>query len=199
MSGRPSKVDQLPDALREGIEALWASGRYRLDDLLGFLNALAEGRRADLPPELADAPAVPPDALPGRSGLGAHLQGYSRLAERMRRSRDVAAALVKEVGQAPEDRLTQMNYELLQGVILDLFNGGEEGGPVTFDPEAVMLLGKALKDLSAARKADIDTTLRLRREFAAEAAKAAEKVAKSKGLSKDTVDLIKAEILGIAK
>lgn len=199
MAGRPSKMDQLPPELREAIEALWTSQRYTLDQLQGFLADLTSGKRSMLPPELAAAPAVPPDALPGRSGLHAHLQGLDKVAEKLHRSRAVAEALVKKLGDAPEDRVARLNIELLHGAIMDLFlaagdgEGGETAGPVTFDPEAVMLLGKALKDLAAAKKADAETILRLRKEAAAEMVKkldAAEKAAKAageKGLSTERI------------
>lgn len=204
MAGRPSKMDKLPPELRAAVEALWTSGRYTLDQLHEHMRALADGRRTMLPPELQVAPAVPADALPSRSKLHAHLQGLDRVAEKLQRSRAVAEALVKKLGDEPEHRTARLNMELLHGAIMDLFlaDGGAddgEAGPVTFDAETVMLLGKALKDLSAARKADAETILGIRKTVAAEAAKAAERVAKSEGLSAKTVELFKREILGIGR
>ncbi len=204
MAGRPSKMDQLPPELREAIEALWTSQRYTLDQLQGFLADLTSGKRSMLPPELASAPVVTPDALPGRSGLHAHLQGLDKVAEKLNRSRAVADALVRKLGDAPEDRTARLNIELLHGAILDLFlaagdgEGGETAGPVTFDPEAVMLLGKALKDLASAKKADTETTLKVRKEALAEAAKVAKAVARAQGLTAETANAIATNILGLA-
>lgn len=201
MGGRPSKMDQLPDGLRAGIEALWTSQRYTLDQLQGFLADLTSGKRSMLPPELADAPAVPPDALPGRSGLHAHLQGLDKLAERLQRGRAVSEALVRKLSDAPEDRLFRLNVELLNNAVTDIFlamEEGENGRPVTLDPEVIMLLGKALKDAAAAKKADTETTLKIRKEALAEAAKAVKAVARAQGLTKETADAIASNILGLA-
>lgn len=176
MAGRPSKVDKLPDPLREGIAQLWHSGRYGLDEILRHLRDLSEGRRTMLPPELDVAVSVPPDALPSRSRLHAHLQGLDRVAEKVGRSRAVAEALVKKYGDEPESRTARLNIELAHAALLDLFlaegdGAGPDGegapaAPVTLDPEGVMFVSRAIKDLASARKADAELALKLQQEFA---------------------------------
>src|SRR3546814_10471416 len=68
----------------------------------------------------------------------------------------------------------------------------EEGNalPVTFDPEQVMFLGRALKDLASAQKTDAERTLKEREAMAKEAAKAVDKVvaANPGGFTRETVD-----------
>ncbi|NYZ12876.1 DUF3486 family protein [Azospirillum sp. RWY-5-1] len=178
MAGRPSKIDKLPDPLREGIAQLWHSGRYGLDEILRHLRDLSEGRRTMLPPELDVAVSVTADDLPSRSRLHAHLQGLDRVAEKVGRSRAVAEALVKRYGDEPESRTARLNIELAHSAVLDLFlaegggagagGDGEDGGaaPVTLDPEGVMFVARAIKDLASARKADAELALKLRQEFA---------------------------------
>ncbi|WP_035692798.1 phage protein Gp27 family protein [Azospirillum halopraeferens] len=203
MAGKPSKVDKLPEGLREGIAQLWTSGRYTVDQILTHLHDLAAGRRTMLPPELDVAVSVTPEALPSRSRLHAHLQGVDQVADRLQRSRAVAEALVKKLGDEPESRTARLNIELLHSAVLDLFmaadeqrasdGGGSddapEGPPVPMTPETVMFLAKALKDLSSARKTDADLILRMRKEVAAEmikkldAAETAARAAGEKGLS----------------
>lgn len=210
MVGKPSKVDKLPEGLREGIAQLWTSGRYTVDQILTHLHDLAAGRRTMLPPELDVAVTVAPDALPSRSRLHAHLQGVDQVADRLQRSRSVAEALVRKLGDEPESRTARLNIELAHSAILDLFmaadqcaEGGEGGAaPTPFDPEAVMFLSKAVKDLASARKADADLVLRLRKEVMAETVKkldAAEKAAKSageKGLSEDRIAELRRVLAG---
>lgn len=176
MAGRPSKVDKLPEPLREGIAQLWHSGRYGLDEILRHLTDLSEGRRSLLPPELDVAVSVTADDLPSRSRLHAHLQGLDRVAEKVGRSRAVAEALVKRYGDEPESRTARLNIELAHSAVLDLFladgagagGDGEDGAatPVTLDPEGVMFVSRAIKDLASARKADAELALKLRQEFA---------------------------------
>ena len=59
-------------------------------------------------------------------------------------------------------------------------------------------LAKALKDLASADKLTAERILVVRREAAKEAADKATTVAKAKGLSKETVDELRKEILGVA-
>src|SRR3546814_13717692 len=79
----------------------------------------------------------------------------------------------------------------------------EEGNalPVTFDPEQVMFLGRALKDLASAQKTDAERTLKEREAMAKEAAKAVDKVvaANTGGFTRETVDAIKIAIPGLPK
>lgn len=209
---QPSKVDQLPPELREAVEGLWLSGRYTLEQLAGFLGALATGRRTMLPAELDLAVTIAPDAAPSKSGLGRHVKGLEAIAEKLQRSRTVAEALVDKVGKEPESRTARLNIELMHASIQDLFmaaeaagDAGAEGAPVALDPENAMFLARALKDLASARKADIDLTLKLRAEIAkemqAKAVAAAEKALKDgTGPAIDRVALLKRireEVYGI--
>jgi hypothetical protein len=180
----PSKADRLPGALKEALAELWVSGRYTLDQIKAWLDDLAAGKRSLLPPELAAVAeiAVDPAALPSRSGLGRHFKGLDGLAERLQRSRAVAEALVRKLGDAPEDRTARLNIELMHSIVTDLVmslpQDGEDGQPVTLDPESVMFLARSLKDLASARKADADLVLRLRQEMAKKAAAKVDSAAK---------------------
>lgn len=203
---QPSKVDLLPPELREAIEVLWQSGRYTLEQLAGFLGDLAEGRRSLLPPELDLAVAIAPEAVPSKSGLGRHVKGLDAVAEKLERSRTVAEALVRKLGDEPESRTARLNIALLHSAVLDLFmaeppseeNSGE-GRAVAIDPEAAMLLGRTLKDLASANKLDMERTLGLQKAVLAKAASEAEKALKANapGLTAETVNAIKAKILGV--
>jgi len=191
MAGKPSKADRLPGILKEGLAELWLSQRYTLDQIKGWLDDLASGRRSMLPPELAtiaESVAIGTDDLPSRSGLGRHFKGLDALAERLQRSRTVAEALVKKLGDAPEDRTARLNIELMHSIVTDLVlasGAGEDGeaASVTFDAESVMFLARSLKDLASAKKADADVVLNLRKAMQAELAK---KVDQVKGEAKKT-------------
>ena len=207
----PSKVKKLPPEIRELISELHNTHAWTLDQIAAALRDLAAGKRPSLPgalpPELTDPPAVDPESLPSRSGLHRHIQGLDRLADRMQRSRAVAEALVRKLGDAPEDRTARLNIELMHSAILDLFMGAEpteDGGEaqaVTLDPESAMLLAKALKDLSSAKNNDAALIFKLREQAEtktkAAAVKAAESVAREKGLSKETIAAIRSQILGV--
>ena len=121
----------------------------------------------------------------------------------LRHSREVASALVRELGDAPEDRTADLNIELMHSMILRLVtatNDEGDGQPVTFGPEDVMFLTRSLQALAGAKKTNAETVLKVRQETAKEAAKAVDAAAAKvgAGLTRDTIDTIKREILGIA-
>jgi len=188
---RPSTVDQLPEAVRAEIGRLRQNGRT-IDDILAHLRQLD-----------GIAPV-------SRSALGRHLQGMAKLGERLKRSRQVAEALVKELGDAPESQAARINIELLHTAVLDLFTNaaeGEEGidaggtAALNGNPQGVMFLAKSLESLARASKTNVDF-LAAAEKRAAEAAKreavtAVETVARERGITTETLNAIKAGIFGV--
>jgi hypothetical protein len=188
---RPSKIDRLPAEIREKISGLREDG-YTIDEILIHLGKLA----------------INPDSLPSRSGLHRHVQGLDKIAERLRHHRVVADALVRRLGDAPEGRQTRLNIELMHTIVTDLMTAsgpesedGEPGEPVQLDAAQVHFLAKSLDHLSRASAKDAELTLRIRAEAEkrtkAAAVDAAESVGREKGLSAETVEAIKARILGV--
>jgi hypothetical protein len=188
---RASTVDQLPEEVRAEIGRLRRNGRT-LDEILAHLRQLD-----------GIAPV-------SRSALGRHLQGMAKLGERMRRSRQVAEALVKELGDAPESQAARLNIELLHTVVLDLFmraGDGEEGvdaggtAALAGDPQGVMFLAKSLESLARASKTNVDFLAAAEKRAAEvakrEAATAVEAVARERGISADTLAAMKAGIFGV--
>lgn len=187
---RVSSVDQLPDTVRSEIGRLRQNGRT-IDEILAHL------RQMD---------GIKPVS---RSALGRHLQHMEKLGERIRRSRQVAEALVKELGDAPESQAARVNIELMHNAVLDLFMNAEGGEKIDQDgkaalsgnPEGVMMLSKALDHLTRASRSNMDFIKQAEDRAAArakkEAAQAVDDVAKEKGLTAATVNSIKAAIFGV--
>jgi hypothetical protein len=186
---RPSSVDKLPEEVRIEIGRLRGLG-WTIDQILEHLRGLL-------------------DQAPSRSALGRHIQGLDRLGEKMRRSRQVAEALVRELGDAPESRAARLNIELLHSAILDLHMRAAEGeeidefGKATLNgnPEGAMMLAKALDHLTRASRSNADFVQKIEARAAEhakrEAATAVETVAKERGISGDTLEAIKAGIFGV--
>ena len=166
---RLSTVDQLPEPIRAEIGRLRTQG-CTIDQIVAHLRTLY-------------------GSTPSRSALGRHIQGLDKLGEKMRRSRDVAAALVRELGDAPESTAARLNIELIHSAALD------------GNPEGVMMLAKALDHLSRASKTNVDFVAAAEKRAAErtkkEAAVAVETVAKARGISGDTLEAIKAGIFGV--
>jgi hypothetical protein len=176
---RPSSIDRLPPEIRGMIGTLRQNGAT-IDQILAKLREL--------------------DAEVSRSALGRHIHHISIIGERIRRSREVAEALAQNLGDAPEAKQSSVNIETLHSIVMDMFaQTDDEGRPLTLDPQAVMMLSRSLQSLASARKTDTDTVFKIRRETAQQAADAAETVGKASGVSVETVQAIRAKILGVAQ
>ncbi|WP_156302834.1 phage protein Gp27 family protein, partial [Methylogaea oryzae] len=112
-----------------------------------------------------------------------------------------AARLIAEA--APDDA-DQRSAAVISLVQTDIFNvllmlqEAETANP----EERLLLMGKAAKgiaDLSRASLSQKKHEQDIRRQVAAEAAEKVEKIAKRGGMSRETVEAIKAEILGVAR
>lgn len=144
---RPSKIDRLPVEIRDKIGALRRDGRT-IDEILSVLRQL--------------------DVDVSRTGLGEHIKKIDTIGARLRESRAAAEAIMARLGESPDNRTARLNIELMHASVMQLLAGGEDGATVTLDPNSAMLLGRTLRDLTAASKADTDRELQLRRALKAE-------------------------------
>src|SRR6185312_6168929 len=97
---RASSIDVLPDEIQSEIGRLRMQG-CTIDQIVAHLRTMH-------------------GATVSRSAMGRHVRGLERVAEQIRRSREVATALVHEMGDAPESEIARLNIEVLHGAILDL-------------------------------------------------------------------------------
>lgn len=182
---RQSSVRRLPAEIRDRIGALLDQGRT-LDEILEHL--------ADL------------DVHVSRSALGRYKQSIDKASERIRRSREMAEALVRNLGDEPESKTTRLNIELMHSVLTDMIlqlpnpgdepQEGEEGQNVlvSVNPMGVMLMSKALDHLAKAKKNDADLVEKLREQALKEAAEAVDKVAQAQGLSDEARAAMRQEL-----
>lgn len=184
MAPQPSSIDRLGPEIREAVGRLRVQGRT-IQEIVDYLKAM--------------------DVEVSHSAMGRHVKKLATISERLKASRDMAMAVVDRFGAEPDNRVAQLNLEMMHSLLFQLLGESEpdedgEMKPVTFAPKDVAFLATAMRSLAGAQKTDSDRQIIVRREMAKEAAKAVDKVAaRTGGLTRETVDLIKAEILGIAK
>jgi len=185
---RPSTIDQLPEPIRVEIGRLRGLG-WTIDQILDHLRELL-------------------DRAPSRSALGRHIQGLDKLGDRMRRSRHVAEALVRELGTAPESQAARLNIELMHTAILDLFMEGDEDGAAPAPPREPMdiqFVAKALDHLARASKSNVEfvqaaekrAAEKARREALGQAADTAAAAATEAGLSAERAAQLRRDVLGL--
>lgn len=186
MTKRPSKIDRLPEEVRELIGKLRRNGRT-LDEIMAKLGEL------DL-----DALGLAPVDMPSRTGMYQHLKQIDSITAEMHRQEAIAEAMVERGLVMDEGRTARLNVALAHGLLTRLMFT-EEGRAATLDPEEAMFVAKSIQSLASAAKANTDRELKVRAEVAKEAAAAAAKVAKDQGLTREAVDLFQREMLGLAK
>ncbi|OUJ01536.1 DUF3486 family protein [Acetobacter cibinongensis] len=186
---RPSSVDQLEPEIRDEIGRLRGNG-HTLDEILAALREL-------------DVTSI------SRSALGRHVQSMEKVGQKLRHSRNIAEALVRQLGDAPASRSAQLNIELLHSVILDLNLASEEKADadglaaLKGNPEGIMLLAKAIDHLTKSSKADIDNQqqieARVEKRLKAQAEQHVVSEAKKRGISAETVKALMEGAFGVKK
>jgi hypothetical protein len=172
---RPTKIERLPADVRDLIARLRDAGRT-IDEIRDKLLEL--------------------DVEVARSTLGEHVQKIDAIAARVRESRAAAEAIMARLGEGGEDRTARLNIELMHAGVMQLLSGGEEG-PITLDPQSAMFLSRALRDLAAAAKQEVERQIRERNEFAEAVADEVERIATDQGLDKATIEKFRRGVLGI--
>ncbi|MCK5575448.1 MAG: DUF3486 family protein, partial [Sphingomonadales bacterium] len=139
-----------------------------------------------------------------RSALGRHAKKINEVGAKLRESRETTEALVKELGpDMTEGKQGRLLVEVLRSLVFDHLSkqlDGDEDAKGS-SPMDFMLLAKTLKEMASANKIDTERDLKIReeveRKVKAAAIKAVEGVAKSEGLTANTVAAIRKEVLGI--
>lgn len=176
---RPSSIDRLDPQIKDLIGKLRIDNGWTIDEIRTRLLELQQNV--------------------SRSALGRHVKSLEEIGAQLRHSREIAQALIAQVGDAPEDRVADLNIELMHSMILRLVtatNDEGDGQPVILDAEQTMFMARSLQALAGARKTNRDMILKEREAATKEAAKKAVSAAKSKGIGADTVEFIRKAVLG---
>jgi hypothetical protein len=188
MAKRPSSISRLDPEIREAIGRLRDHGKT-LDEILEHLRSL--------------------EIEVSRSALGRHVQAMEKVGERLRRSRAVSEALVRQLGDAPESKTARLNIEMMHSFVFDFLASAEEAegengaaaAALMRNPMALKLFSESVERLTKASRHNADFVEQVEKRADARAkagaAKAMEAVAKEKGVSGETIAAIKAGIFGV--
>lgn len=183
--GRRSKVDLLPANIRKRLDSGLRDGSIQQIDLLNEINALIK------------AAGLPEEQLLSRAGINRYATKMEAVGKSLREMREITQVWTAELGDKPTGEVTKLILEMARSQLFKaLLNESEtgEGADVGMIKDAML----AVQRLEAAAMASHKREKEIRQAFAAEAANAAEKVAKSAGLTREAVAQLKNEILGIA-
>lgn len=186
--GRRSKIDLLPEAIRQELDSKLRDGRLTQQDVLDYINDLID--QSQLPPEDKEELKL------SRSGLNRYASHLETIGKDLREIREVSNALVAQLGDKPTGDVSRMILEIGRTQLFKamMTNSSKEEMDIGMIKDAML----AAQRLEAAAMHSHKREKEIRQLFAAEVAAATEKVAKSAGLTADGVALLKREILGIA-
>jgi hypothetical protein len=186
--GRRSKIDLLPEEIRQELDSKLRDGRLTQQDVLDYINDLID--QSQLPPKDKEELKL------SRSGLNRYASHLETIGKDLREIREVSNALVAQLGDKPTGDVSRMILEIGRTQLFKamMTNSSKEEMDIGMIKDAML----AAQRLEAAAMHSHKREKEIRQLFAEEVAAATEKVAKSAGLTADGVALLKREILGIA-
>lgn len=189
-SNRKSKVELLPEDIRNTLNVFIRSGNMTQKDILEAVN------------QMIDDAGLGDDAKLSRTGFNRYAKRMEAIGQRLRQSREVAEVWVSKLGDAPTSDVGKLLQEFVRTMAFDTSMKmmeaaeGEEGEVIS--PKALGQLALVVQRIETAAMSSMKREKEIRAAYAAEAAEKTEAVAKKAGLTADTVKMLKAELLGIA-
>lgn len=189
-SSRKSKINLLPQEIREQLHAFIRSGDMTQKDIREAVNQMIEEA------------GLPEDAKISRTGFNRYAQRFESVGERIRQSREVAEVWISKLGQAPTSDVGKLLQEFVRTMAFEtsmkMMDEAAEEGADPISPKALGQLALVVQRIEAASMSSLKVEKEIRASFAAEVADQAEKIVTQAGVSAETAKAIKDEILGIA-
>lgn len=190
--GRLSSLDTLPewaDAAKLNAFTALKERKVAQLDILDTFNG--ELRVAALANGITAAPQISRSAF-NRSALRLALLG-----RRLEETREIANVLAPKLDQAADASVTLLVSESIKTLIAEMISNAGELAADGDTAEMLMFTARALKHAEEAKRISADTRCKIESELNNKASAAVDAVAKAKGLTADTVEAIKAKILGM--
>lgn len=181
-----SSIKTLPKPILAEVNRLLTDELATIDEVVAHLEELGHRR--------------------SRSAVGRYKQDIDKVAEKLRRSREIAGALVKEIGPAAaEGKTGRLLVEVLQSIAFDhLMHQADSDAPGTpMESQDFFFLAKALKEMASAQKIEVDRELTIRKEVAKELLGKVEEAAAEAsesgepGLSAERLAQLREDFLGV--
>jgi transcriptional regulator of met regulon len=191
--GRLSSIDLLPrevdDIVAWAADELGNRDRTQLDIYEEFVGKL-EGRMAEFRGELEFE-------IPGLRSFNRHAMRLARMSRMLDETREIASALAGKFDPKSSDDLTITTAETIKALVLHMVNAAK--GEIDLrHSKNVMELATAFRSALQAQNVSSDRRRKAETEFKARVDEAVSTVARTKGLTSETAEAIKAQILGVS-
>ncbi|MDR2733379.1 MAG: DUF3486 family protein [Spirochaetota bacterium] len=182
--GQKSAVDKLPENLRAKLIAMLRNPAVTQAEIVDAINADAG------------------EQLLSKSSMNRYAQKMKRFAEKNRQAQEIAEIYIEKYGSDDRQKLGKITNEQMRVAIFDLMGEFDEireapDMKVTDAVDILYKIARSLRELEAAEKLNAERTDAIRKSALAEAAEAVDRTAKGSGLSADTIEKIKTQILGL--
>ncbi|HAS6672763.1 DUF3486 family protein [Vibrio parahaemolyticus] len=188
-ANRKSKVNLLPEEIRQALNTLIRSGDMTQESIRSEIN------------KMIDEAGLPEDAKLSRTGFNRYAKRMEDMGARLRQSREVAEVWTAKLGEAPVSDVGKLLQEFVRTMAFEtsmkLMESAEADGEV-IAPKALNQLALVVQRIEQAAMTSHKVEKEIRAAFAAEAAEQAEQIVKQAGITASTAEDIKKKILGIA-
>ncbi|HFV9402334.1 TPA: DUF3486 family protein [Shigella flexneri] len=183
--GRLSKVDLLPDSIREQLHQMLREKRHTQEEIREAINALIDEHN------------LPGEMQLSRTGLNRYASRMEKVGAKIRASREMAEVWAAKLGSAPTSDVGRLLMEFVKTLAFETsMSMAEDDKPVA--PKALGQLALVAQRLEAAAMTSHKREKAIRDAFAQEMAEKTEELVRTGGLSGGAADTIKREILGIS-
>lgn len=134
--------------------------------------------------------------VPSKSAFNRFSIRRETMSRRLAETQQIAGAIAKRFDAEASDELTLIAAEAIKTLVFEVLTAAGEHG---IDPKGAKNLADALRSAVSAQNVSTSRRQKVEAEFARDVDEAVEKVARVKGLTADTVNAIKAQILGVAE
>jgi hypothetical protein len=132
--------------------------------------------------------------IPAFSSFNRFSVRQARISRRLDETRQIVAVLAKKHDAQASDELTIMTGEMIKSVVLHMLGDGADG----IEPKDLKALADAARAAQLAQNMSSDRRAKEDAKIAARLGEAVDTVAKARGLTGETAEAIKAQILGVA-
>lgn len=190
--GRLTAIEQLPPEC-DGI-ITWASAELRkrqrtqteiYEDFFTRLDALKREYRGELD-----------FVIPSFSAFNRHSIQLAAMTRRLEQTTAITSALAKNRDPKASDDLATIAADSITTLVFELLRDAGESG---LEPREVKDLGAALRSAMQAQSVSTGRRVKADKQFKIQVDGAVNAVAKIKGLTAETAEAIKAQILGVGK
>lgn len=183
--GRLSKVDLLPDSIREQLHQMLREKRHTQEEIREAINTLIDEHN------------LPEEMQLSRTGLNRYASRMEKVGAKIRASREMAEVWAAKLGSAPTSDVGKLLMEFVKTLAFETsMSMAEDDKPVA--PKALGQLALVAQRLEAAAMTSHKREKAILDAFAQEMAEKTEELVRTGGLSGGAADTIKRDILGIS-